>query len=118
MRTLFVVLALIALVVPSAALAGDFVDSGKTSTINSAGNGFPCFDRPDSFDAYWLAKAAGDTYGMAEAKQDAVLLRPGWRVRMLGADESNKHSKIRIESGPKAGTACWLKFNPAGIVNV
>ncbi len=100
------------------ALAGDFAISGQTATVNSAGNGFPCFDSPETFDAYWQAKASGDAYGMAEAKQDTVLLRPGWRVRMLGADASDKHSKIRIESGPKTGAACWLKYNPAGIVNV
>ena len=102
----------------SPALAGDFPVSGQTSTVNSAGNGFRCFNGPASFDAYWGSKASGDTYGTADAKQHALVLRPGWRERMFGSDSGGKHSEVRIESGPKAGSACRLKFNPAGIVNV
>jgi hypothetical protein len=111
-----IVVALVVTAVP--ALAGDFMTTGQTATISSGGNGFPCFQSPNDFDAFWNAKSAGDTYGMADAKQNAVILRTGWRVRMLGSDDGSKHSKIRIESGPVAGTACWVKFNPAGIVNV
>jgi hypothetical protein len=113
-----VVFTAVALTVPLCATAGDFVNTGQTATVSAGGNGFPCFQSPYDFDAFWNAKAAGDSNGMAEAKQNAVVLRPGWKVRMLGSDDGDRHSKIRIESGPYAGTGCWLKFNPAGIVNV
>jgi hypothetical protein len=100
-------------------LAGDFGTVGQKGVVKREGNGFPCFDSKDAFDAYWAAKANGDRYGMADAARDAINLRPGWHVRLLRSEVGffqGGHSAIRIESGPKAGAACWLKFNPAGII--
>jgi hypothetical protein len=100
------------------ASAGDFASTGQVATINRAGNGFPCFETPFDFDAFWNAKAAGDKYGMSEAMQSAITLRAGWRIRMLGSDSGSRHSKVRVESGPKAGIGCWVKYNPAGMVDL
>jgi hypothetical protein len=96
------------------AAARDFVTVGQTGSVVKAGNGWPCFDSTRSHDDYWASKSNGDRYGMNEALQDAILLRPGWRVRLIGWDSS--HSLIRIESGPKAGEKCVIKFNPAGVI--
>ena len=112
----------VVLLMPIAARADDFMVPGQQATINKAGNGWPCFSTPEGHEDYWNSKANGDRYGMQEAlRSGSILLRPGWHVRLIRSDfkffGGQPPAEIRIESGHYAGRACYVKYNPAGIVD-
>lgn len=57
------------------------------------------------------AVAAGDDEEAAQLFRAAggVMLKPGWRVRIMSSKAAAIDTRLQLLSGPAAGRTCWLK---------
>lgn len=86
----------------------------QTAVISARGNDYPCQGTQAQMHAFYSAIAKKDHAGMREAmSQGGVMLKQGWKVRSIeqGGFLNITETRIRIESGPKAGATCWLASN-------
>lgn len=94
-----------------------FLD-GQTATLTVLAANTPCAGTKEGEDDLIQALVNKDKYGAAQALESSggFFLQPGWKVRAIGhAGMLASTVRIRIESGPHEGDACWL---PSDIQNV
>jgi hypothetical protein len=98
------------------ARATDMMVDGQSAVLSSKAASWMCQATKEQMDAFIDAVVKKDRYGMAEAMTPGgIFLKPGWRVRSIQhAGFLGSSMRIRIESGPQAGAACWLPSD-AGI---
>ena len=90
---------------------------GQSATILE---GYPCFDTVANVNASAQMLQNGDNEGFQDLylQGHITLLEPGWRVKYVDSGPLGgiPTAKLRLESGPASGAACWVPATANGLV--